>query len=302
MLLSEQMMVAICETVASGVLVLSRAAEMNGVSRRSLWKWLEESKRGEDERYLIAFPTDEKRPFHVAIARARRMAAIDIRSEFEARALRGHDEIVHFQGQVVWQMDPRAVGLDPDIREMLGYDRDGYLRNERGECIPVKQHIQPPVAAVVKVLAAHFKQYGDRVEQNINLRGGVTLGVQAVGMSSRADGPPAIPPAPPRPVLDVTPPPAALPVPEAIVDAEFSEPDATADTAPMVEEEFAAAPMPEPTKPEVVIRETPPPEYQPVMTDQARDLLTRLRGPVGLRSANPVGSIKATKPMRSAYD
>ncbi|MHC6156576.1 hypothetical protein ACVSQB_32970 [Bradyrhizobium elkanii] len=305
MLRNEETMIAICETVASGVLVLSKAARINGVATRTLWTWLEESKRGEDERYLISFPTAEKRPFHVAIARARRMAAIDIRSEFEARALRGHDELVHFQGQVVWRMDPRAVGLDPDLRELLGFDRDGLLRDERGNAIPVTQHIQPPVSAVLKVLAAHFpKEYGDHIEQNINLRGGVTLGVQAVGLPSRAEGVPPIPPPPPRPVIDVTPAPAALPVPEEIVDAEFNERDTT-DTAPMADEDFAAAPLPEPAKPETVIKEPAPEKYQPSTTSDnalVRDLVTRLRSPPETRSANPIGSVKATKPLSSPND
>src|SRR5579872_6532094 len=94
---------------------------------------------------------------------------------------------------------------------------------------------------------------------------------------------------------------------EKIEEAEFSEePSDVTSTDPVADEpEVIAAPTPAP-EPERVIREAPPPAYQPTarrgLTPLERDLLDRLARPNGSRSNNPVGSIKSVIPTTARPD
>lgn len=306
MLISEEKLIEICEAVASGTLALSRAFVQCGVGRRTGFMWLQKSQAG-DESFLIAWPGDQKIPFHRALSAARNMASLDVRGTFERRCLVGDLTPVFFQGSPTWVEDERCLGLDEDLRELLGYPRDGLLRDKFGRRIQHTIRSAPPVAAVVKFLEARFPdEYRQRSDTNVNVSGGLAVGVTAQPVQrlpSRADGPPAVPPPPRRPTI-------AAPINE----AEFTEVEAgaTSDVAPepmaaratepVVDDDagdvFTPAP---PAEPEVVIRETPPPAYVPTTneatSDLARDLLARLRGDPLSRSANPVGSTKAAKPL-----
>ncbi|UFX45229.1 hypothetical protein HAP47_0000355 [Bradyrhizobium sp. 41S5] len=299
MLVSEEKLVEIAEAVAAGQLAISRAAIQCGVARRTLFNWLQQSQAG-DERYLIRWPGDEPIPFHRALAVARNIASLEVRGNFERRCLIGHEEPVFFQGKPSFVEMEECVGLDEDTREMLGYPRDGILRDRFGRRVQHTITHAPPVAAVVKFLESRFPdEYRPRSDQNINVNGGLNVGVMAVPVQrlpTRSDGPPPVPPPPRRPTI-------AAP----IAEAEFTEvepgpsPMAVVGTEPIADPVDDAFQPPQPTTTEVVIREAPPPAYQPTasagMSNLQRDLLARLRGDPMQRSANPIGSVKAVKPL-----
>ncbi|WP_426438561.1 hypothetical protein [Bradyrhizobium genosp. P] len=288
MLISEDKLIEICEQVAGGELAISLAAEKVGVKRRTLFNWLEASKAGTDERLNIRWPGDDLVPFHRCLSLARDMAALDIRGEFERRCLKGTEEPVYFQGRPQWKEREDLVGLDDWLVEMLGYP-DRWERDKFGRRVQLTIRHAPATAAVIKYLESRFSdEYRSTVNQNVNVGGGLNIGVLSMpvqALPTRASGPPPIPPAPRRPMI-------APPLPEEPVDASFTEaadPMASTGTPPPADDDFSVEPPAAPIKAEVVIREAAPAQYQPraegPMSDLQRDLLARLRGDPVTRSA-----------------
>ena len=194
MLRDDETMIGICEAVASGTLVLSTAAQMNGISARTFWRWMQLSNQG-DERYLINWPNDEEPTyFHRALAMARRMFKLDARGLIEQRLISGFAEPVFFQGKPSWVEMEEAVGLDEDTRELLGYPRDGLLRDELGRRVQHKIIHAAPVQLQIKFLESQFPdEYTPTMNQNINQTISGTLGVVPAKPRSREDGPPPVP-------------------------------------------------------------------------------------------------------------
>ncbi|MGY3584335.1 hypothetical protein ACVIGB_006607 [Bradyrhizobium sp. USDA 4341] len=307
MLVSEEKLVEIAEAVAAGQLAISRAAIQCGVARRTVFNWLQLSQAG-DERFLIRWPGDQPIAWHRALNMARNMAALDTRGQFERRCLVGHEEPIFFQGRPQWKEREDLVGLSDELVEMLGYP-DRWERDKFGRRVQLTVRHAPPVAAVVKFLESRFPdEYRPRSDQNINVNGGLNVGVMSVPVQplpAKADGPPPVPPPPRRPMVS-----APIAEPDArstSVEAEFTEvepepsPMAAVGTEPIADPVDDAFQPAKPTAPEVVIRTSPPPEYVPSasagMSDLQRDLLARLRGDPIQRSA-PIGPIgKGTKPQ-----
>ena len=88
-------------------------------------------------------------PFHTAINTARKILHHEARIDFEKRATLGHEERVTFQGRQMYRENLLTVGWTEDEREALGFERDGLLRNEKGEVMPLTTHVEPPVAATL---------------------------------------------------------------------------------------------------------------------------------------------------------
>jgi hypothetical protein len=197
MILSEDIMLAVIDGLSAG-LSYSGAALGAGVKPRTLWYWIKQSQSGL-EQYTLDF-LGSRVPFHVAVNTARKILHHEARSRFEKRATLGHDEPVTFQGRQMYRENLLTVGWTEDEREALGFERDGLLRNERGEVIPLTVHTEPPVAATLALLSMAFAQEytpKQRIET-----GPIATGViQPKPMS----GPPTIPPAPVMPELEILP-------------------------------------------------------------------------------------------------
>jgi hypothetical protein len=303
-------MIGICEAVASGTLVLSTAAQMNGISARTFWRWMQLSNQG-DENYLINWPNDDEPTFfHRALAMARRMFKLDARGLIEQRLISGFAEPVFFQGRPSWVEMEEAVGLDEDTRELLGYPRDGLLRDEFGRRVQHKIIHAAPVQLQIKFLESQFPdEYTPTMNQNINQTINGTLGVVPAKPRSREDGPPPVPPPPPRPLLE-----APVSIPTANTDTELAEllgdepnPMEATLTEPTKDEPNEVAIAPTPSAPEPrVIKEPNPAAYQPTapdgnMSPLRADLISRLIDPAK-RSANPIGSTKAFPTLGAAND
>jgi hypothetical protein len=269
----------ICDNLMAGFSYRG-AAKSAGISEKSFWNYMRRSRSGDEEMTLDFI--GERVFFHEAVSDARRIMLHNVRSEFEKRSYLGHDEIVYFQGNVSWQVEPKCVGLDEDTRELLGYRRDG-LREVNGEVVPNVIHHMPPVAAALRVLEMAFpSEYVPQSKSAVTQTTTVN-GLVGIAFAKPVTGPPSIPPAPvPPPMLEVLPDPSLAellgeePAPAVAEPAEFDSPD--------------PAPIVAPTGPEpVMIAEPTPPEYRPSgpnpliqprngrpLSPLERDLLSRL--------------------------
>ena len=269
----------ICDNIIAGM-SYEGAARSAGITGRTFWNYIKQSQGGENKDMFLPFMGEDKVPFHLAVAGARRMLLHEVRSRFERRSLLGHDEVALFQGQVVWQLEPRSVGLDEDTRELLGYRRDG-LKEVDGQPVPVCIHHEPPVAAVLRVLEVGFpSEYVPQSKSNVTQTTTVN-GVVGVAFAKPRSGPPSIPPTPVPPLqLEVLP-------DLALAELLGEDPEEIAEPADEAEQETASAPAPiaEP----VMIAEPAPVEYQPSgpnpliqprngrpLSALERDLLSRL--------------------------
>jgi hypothetical protein len=302
-----EILLGICETIASGILAYSRACRANGVSETSFWSWIKQSQQ-DPEAITVEF-LGETLPFCRAVNAARRIALHEMRGRFEQKNVLGYDEPIFFQGMPTWKPDPRCVGMDEDLREMLGYRRDGLLE-DNGKLVQNVIHHDPPVAAVLRTLEVAFpSEYRQTTNQNVNLSGNITAGVTVAKPRTREDGPPPLP-TPPRPLaqLVVIPQSDDTAIPETEETAIEPDSDVTDTPAPTYSEEDLSdltPPAPEPV--ERVIREAvtvSPPTDAPAaalmnrvgISDLERDLIERAKRAAGTRSNDPIAPIAPIAP------
>jgi hypothetical protein len=271
----------------------SDAARSVGVAPRTFWFWVKQSQSQADDALIINF-LGEPTPFHKAVNAARRMLFHEMRSRFEKRSLLGHDEPIFFSGMPTWRPDPRCVGWTEDEREAFGFRRDGLLEID-GQVVQNVVHHEPPVAAVLRALEVAFA--GEYIPNTKSTVTQTINGMVGVQVAKPMSGPPAIPPAPVPPQLEVLSEPE--PEPDDLSDLLGDEPEPEGDEPePEGDEPEADMPDDEPElrpeavenieratatraippgwrveleklaarnapKPETVIRQSSPPEYAP---------------------------------------
>jgi hypothetical protein len=266
---TETKLLEICDLFASGF-TYSDCARISGVAPRTLFMWLRNSTAGIDPDLIINY-MEEPMQFAQAMALARKVLHMQVRSALETRSALGHAEPIFFQGRPSWVEDERCVGLDEDTRDMLGYPRDGLLRDENGNRVQHTLWHQPPIAAALRVLEMSFsEEYTPTQNINtINSDTGVKNATPVTGEKIE------VPPKPTRPVIEdkSSPVPSPSPTGGPVEDADYqdllgpqpvgSEPEAkpATDTDP-------AAPVVTPgIQPDdrvvepVMIRTATPPEY-----------------------------------------
>jgi hypothetical protein len=290
-------MIAICDTIASGIMSYSKACAMNGLPSSTFWDLIKRS-QSNDERLVIEY-LGEQIQFAKAVNAARRMALHEMRGRMEQKSIFGYDEPVFYMGEPTWKRDPRTVGWTEDEREAFGFSRDGLLRDENGACIQNVIHHEPPIALQLRVAEMAFPtEYRPGTNNTVAVSGGAVVGVQ---MMKPSNGPPKIPPAPPLPQLEVIRETDELAVPEMADDEEITDvTDTPPDDDPAQDDFTPLPPQPPAPEPERVIREATPEQYQPTpqivplapveragrpLSDLERDLLTRARGTPAQRSA-----------------
>jgi hypothetical protein len=275
---SPELMIAICDTIAGGTASYRIACRSNGVAPRTFWNWIKQSQSG-DESFLISFLGEEQIPFHKAINAARRIFLHEVRGQFEQKSLLGYDEPIFFSGMPTWRPDPRCVGLEKDVLELLGLPLDGLMRDANGACIQNTIHHEPPVAATLRVLEMGFpNEYRPGTNNSLAISGGAVVGIAHLPKTNYSAGPPTIPPPPVLPVLEVLGDADALAIEEtAAEDIPHEEPEE------LVAEEVKVWDLDD-----VVIAEPTPPEYQPPtnplitprngrpLSELERELLSRL--------------------------
>jgi hypothetical protein len=178
----------------------SAASKSALVSLRTFWNYTRCSQNG-DERFRIPYLGEDDVFFHEACSAARRIHGMNVRSTFESMCLTGYPEEVTYNGQLQFQIDRRTFGWSPAEREAFGFEPDGYLRNERGEVIPLTITRKPSDAAVLRFLEMAVPQeYRPSSNQNITVN---NLKTQGATRGERPTAPPAIPEKPIPPMLEI---------------------------------------------------------------------------------------------------
>lgn len=205
-----QILIDLADAYAS-TLSHTGAFEKCGVSKPTYWRFLAESKKGEDPSYMIDY-LGEVLPFHEAIRRARILGGIhEIEARFLKRARDGHEAPIFYKGEPSWVMahdlplsDPRYVPLDcpDDMLELLYGARDRFARHPVTEAkIQRTELIQPPVAAVQAVLAANLPRvYGAHQTIDVNQHNTGRMVIEHRKSSAPRPASPPMPVASPAPL------------------------------------------------------------------------------------------------------
>jgi hypothetical protein len=170
----------LCDVLCSTA-CYSAAARRIGVSPASVFRWMADSKKAENDksddfRFEWGGEVDY---LHRHCGRAVRIQVAAVEGYARHRALHGHDEGIFYQGRPSWKVREdiaRNGDLDaePDILELLYGQRDVYQRDARGNRIQEVVHHMPSDGLVNMVLKAHLpKIYGTRIEQSVTHAGGV---------------------------------------------------------------------------------------------------------------------------------
>jgi hypothetical protein len=262
---TEEMMTAICDTIASGILSYQKAALMNGLAARTFWLWVKLSQQN-DESLMMTY-LGSRVQFAQAINAARRIALHEMRGRMEQKSILGWDEPIFFSGMPTWKPDPVTVGWTEAERIALGFRADGLLEVD-GKVVQNVLHHEPPVALQLRVAEMAFpREYRPGVNSSVEVNHSGVVGIQHAKPANYSAGPPPIPPppVPPKlPQLEVMNAPDELQIPE--TDAEPDEPEIDIDIDNML------GPGPEPAPPVVervivsapTAAETPPPQVGPL--------------------------------------
>jgi hypothetical protein len=192
---SQNRFTSILDDLAKGM-SYSGACQSNGVSYRQFFDWVRSSQKPDCDETLMVDFLGSRVPFFKAVNASRTMLHHEARSRFERRSLLGHDEPIFFSGMPTWQPDKRTVGWTEEEREAYGFRRDGLLE-VNGSVVQNVAHVEPPVAAVLRLLEVAFPdEYIPATKSTVT---STINGVVGLQIAARQFGPPAIPAPPPRP-------------------------------------------------------------------------------------------------------
>ena len=148
------------------------AARKVGISTMTLTRWIERSAKGDPE-FIVEW-CDETDQFARHVQRAMRAQIASIESMARKNAT-GFDEVVTYNGQVQYKLDPKLIGVPDDQLELLYGVTDRYLRIN-GEVQPLTVRRKASDALVLKMLSAHYpKVYGDKSTVDVNVGGVLRL-------------------------------------------------------------------------------------------------------------------------------
>jgi hypothetical protein len=210
-MIEKEKMYASLSLISKGVTRPTAIAKAIGTSYRNYRNWLVRSNRG-DPLFLIDFDGEEIQ-WAKAITLSTRLALFELRGMVTQKSIFGTNEPAMKDGQYVWALDPAAVPLDRETRELLGYHPDALLLDAEGRAQPVMIHTDAPIALQLRLLEAAFPDL--RPSQTVNNNVAVS-GAVGVAFARPVDysKPPTVPPPPPMPALEAP-----------ITDADFSEVD-----------------------------------------------------------------------------
>lgn len=165
------------------------AARKIGTTATTIFRWLGASQQNPAEYTFTWGEGGDVAPLHVHVKTAMRMNAHLIEAQARKFALDGFEEPVFFQGKQCWKEDERKASLKSDEWSFVDGHDDPYLRDENGNRVPLTVRHKPSDALVAMVLRAAFpKVYGQSVDVNHNVSGGVTI----LKRSAEAKPPPPV--------------------------------------------------------------------------------------------------------------
>jgi hypothetical protein len=282
--------------VLGEVIVYKKAAKIVGITDDTRNDWEAQSRRDEANKVegsIFFFEhSGVEAWFHQHTRRAVSRSIEDIEAGARSRALYGTYTTSQYRGQTVYRLNPDWI--DEGMRELLGLtERDMYLRDANGNLVPEMVWQPPATDLVLGILAAHSNRYKRQSKIDIDMNARVTGGI----LVAEAPSPKIFQRPVPVPVIEV------VKEAEQIEETEVTEiDDLVTDTSPTKDEPENIAAPPTPAPEPRVIREAPPPAYQPTASESTgrpisalkADLLARLRGDPSKRSASPIGSIAST--------
>jgi hypothetical protein len=168
---SAETFTALCDAVSQS-LPYETAAKTIGIGAATLWRWIKESREGRPE-YVFDYQ-GERMALHDAMKQCSSISYVAILQSAEHRARYGVYVQAHYKGRPQWQEDPALMPFSDEELERLGLDR--WLRDERGQLVPVLIWEPPPVQLIQTVLAARFpKLYGHKQQIEVTKSGGVSV-------------------------------------------------------------------------------------------------------------------------------
>jgi hypothetical protein len=204
--LSTEKLLAVVQLTAMGKATKKDQALAVGVSDDTIREWEYRSNAG-DPAFIIPWLGREMQ-YAEALAIAQRFAYREMRARAERYVIHGRPRRTLAGGQFVIKLDRKALAItDPDIRELLGYHREAYDLDADG-AVQWVEEVETAPAGLVEIFLRTFPDLQTTTNTNLNVKGGLSLGVQvAPKVDYRRDAPP-IPPPPPMPALEVLPDPA----------------------------------------------------------------------------------------------
>jgi len=199
-MIDKQKLYAALNLIAKGIVQPTKVAKGIGMPYRTYRSWMVRSNQG-DPAFLIEADDGSEIQWAAAIVQARRLAMLELRGMLEQYSIYGKEIETRFNGAPVWRTDPVAAALPEDIREMCGYRKDALLEID-GALQPVMQHQDAPIQLQLRLLEATFKDMRPQSVQEVNVSGGLAVGIGFAPKTDYSQGPPMVPPPPPRPVIE----------------------------------------------------------------------------------------------------
>ena len=191
---------ALIELVSSGVLKLADQARLLDVGPDTIRSWKIKSNRGDPQTEGMFFGVVQQ--FGAAYLIAERLAMLELKATAMQFSIHGRKRRTLNQGQFVVALNPAAIPLDREMRVMLGYHPDALMLNEHGEATFVEEHVDPPTGLLDRFLST-FPELQTTTNQNINVKGGLQVGVGIVPKVDYTKEPPPLPPMPVVPLLEI---------------------------------------------------------------------------------------------------
>src|SRR5665213_2443008 len=185
---TSEIAVSICEFLTSHSVVLD-ACRAHGVSNSSFWVWIARSRKEPPDQMFTFTWLEMEGPFWQHVQNAKRLYANSLLDTVTERARHGSERAVIYQGQEMFAIrrDIPPDLTDPDVLEILYDQRDRYQRDANGHLVPLTEHVDPPVALSLAVLAANFSAYQSHSSQQIEVINRGESGVKIVGTAPKAE-------------------------------------------------------------------------------------------------------------------
>ena len=166
---------------------IANACRVVGISQKTFYLWLKKS-RASDPKFLVDFPEGElPQQFCELLIQARRQSLIEFESTFRDLCMHGRERILRnaSTGDIVWEKDPRFIGVPDEDMTLMGDDKPSIAWNRllrdpvTGMPVAAKVIDPPSSHAMIKLLTSAVPGYSDQT--NITLDAKVTGSVLVIG-------------------------------------------------------------------------------------------------------------------------
>lgn len=174
---------------------IANACRVVGISQKTFYLWLKKS-RASDPKFLVDFPEGElPQQFCELLIQARRQSLIEFESTFRDLCMHGRERILRnaSTGDIVWEKDPRFIGVPDEDMTLMGDDKPSIAWNRllrdpvTGMPVAAKVIDPPSSHAMIKLLTSAVPGYADQT--NVTLDAKVTGSVLVIGAPKNGAAP-----------------------------------------------------------------------------------------------------------------